>query len=460
LSAIGQIRNMRKKQACIVVVDDQEEILFSAKMVLKKHFETILTTSNPKKIYEFLSENTVDVVLLDMNYRIGFEDGREGIHWLKEIVQHSPHTAIILMTAFGKIETAVEGLKIGAFDYVLKPWENEKLLATVENALAESRKRQKKAIAFSSEKQYFIGQSPKIKQAYAIAEKVAKTDANVLILGENGTGKFVFAQHIHKNSLRKEQPFVHVDLGSLSENLFESELFGYAKGAFTDAKTDTPGRFETASGGTIFLDEIGNIPLHLQSKLLHVLQTKTVTRLGESKPRPLDVRIITATNIDIQSEVKKKNFREDLFYRINTMEILIPPLRERQSDILKMAEFLLLQTGEKYNNPKLEFDSKNIEWLEKYPWSGNIREMENKIERAVILSEDSKISVSQLDIFDFNLTENSSNDDSQLSEMEKSAIEKSLAKFNGNISKTAEELGLSRAALYRRMEKYDLKDKN
>lgn len=460
MSAIGQIRNMRKKQACIVVVDDQEEILFSAKMVLKKHFETILTTSNPKKIYEFLSENTVDVVLLDMNYRIGFEDGREGIHWLKEIVQHSPHTAIILMTAFGKIETAVEGLKIGAFDYVLKPWENEKLLATVENALAESRKRQKKAIAFSSEKQYFIGQSPKIKQAYAIAEKVAKTDANVLILGENGTGKFVFAQHIHKNSLRKEQPFVHVDLGSLSENLFESELFGYAKGAFTDAKTDTPGRFETASGGTIFLDEIGNIPLHLQSKLLHVLQTKTVTRLGESKPRPLDVRIITATNIDIQSEVKKKNFREDLFYRINTMEILIPPLRERQSDILKMAEFLLLQTGEKYNNPKLEFDSKNIEWLEKYPWSGNIREMENKIERAVILSEDSKISVSQLDIFDFNLTENSSNDDSQLSEMEKSAIEKSLAKFNGNISKTAEELGLSRAALYRRMEKYDLKDKN
>lgn len=451
---------MRKKQACIVVVDDQEEILFSAKMVLKKHFETILTTNNPKKLYEFLSENTVDVVLLDMNYRIGFEDGREGIHWLKEIVQHSPHTTIILMTAFGKIETAVEGIKVGAFDYVLKPWENEKLLETVENALAESRKRQKKPIAFASDKQYFIGQSPKTKQAYAIAEKVAKTAANVLILGENGTGKFVFAQHIHKNSLRKDQPFVHVDLGSLSENLFESELFGYAKGAFTDAKTDTPGRFETATGGTIFLDEIGNIPLHLQSKLLHVLQTKTVTRLGESKPRPLDVRIITATNIDIQSEVKNKNFREDLFYRINTMEIVIPPLRERSSDILKMAKFLLVQTGEKYNNPKLEFDKKNIEWLEKYPWPGNIREMENKIERAVILSDDSKISVSQLDIFDFNPIENTTSEDSALSEMEKTAIEKSLAKFSGNISKTAEELGLSRAALYRRMEKYALKDKS
>jgi len=451
---------MRKKQACIVVVDDQEEILFSARMVLKKHFETILTTNNPKKLYEFLSENTVDVVVLDMNYRIGFEDGREGIHWLKEIVQHSPNTTIILMTAFGKIETAVEGIKVGAFDYVLKPWENEKLLATVENALAESRKRQKKQIVFASEKQYFIGNSPKIKQAYAIAEKVAKTDANVLILGENGTGKFVFANHVHKNSPRKDQPFVHVDLGSLSENLFESELFGYAKGAFTDAKTDTPGRFETASGGTIFLDEIGNIPLHLQSKLLHVLQTKTVTRLGESKPRPLDVRIITATNIDIQNEVKNKNFREDLFYRINTMEIVIPPLRERSSDILKMAKFLLVQTGEKYNNPKLEFDQKNIEWLEKYPWPGNIREMENKIERAVILSEDSKISVSQLDIFDFNPIENTTSEDSALSEMEKTAIEKSLAKFSGNISKTADELGLSRAALYRRMEKYDLKDKS
>lgn len=448
--------NMRKKQACIAVVDDQEEILFSARLVLKKHFETVLTTSAPKQLYQFLSENTVDVVLLDMNYRIGFEDGREGIHWLKEITAHSPHTAVILMTAFGKIETAVEGIKVGAFDYVLKPWENEKLLQTVENALAESRRRQKKPIGFASEKEYFIGQSAKIKQAYNVAEKVAKTDANVLLLGENGTGKFVFATHIHKHSNRKDKPFVHVDLGSLSENLFESELFGYARGAFTDAKVDTAGRFETASGGTIFLDEIGNIPLHLQSKLLSVLQTKTVTRLGESKPRPLDVRIITATNIDIAGEVKKKHFREDLFYRINTMEIVIPPLRERQSDILSMAEFLLRQTGEKYNNANLSFDSHNIEWLERYPWPGNIREMENKIERAVILSDGDTISVSQLDIFDYQPQDNGS-DEGQLSDLEKTAIEKALAKHSGNISKTADELGLSRAALYRRMEKYDLK---
>lgn len=457
--------NMRKKQACIAVVDDQEEILFSAKLVLKKHFETLLTTSNPKQLYQFLSEHTIDVVMLDMNYRIGFEDGREGIHWLKEITSHSPNTCVILMTAFGKIETAVEGIKVGAFDYVLKPWENEKLLQTIENALAESRRRQKtrakgelggaKPIDFAGDKTYFIGTSPKIKQAYSVAEKVAKTDANVLLLGENGTGKFVFASHIHQHSNRKDKPFVHVDLGSLSENLFESELFGYARGAFTDAKVDTAGRFETASGGTIFLDEIGNIPLHLQSKLLSVLQTKTVTRLGESKPRPLDVRIITATNIDIHGEVRKKHFREDLLYRINTMEIVIPPLRERKGDILNMANFLLQQTGEKYNNANLSFEAHNIDWLDKYPWPGNIREMENKIERAVILSDGNTISVSQLDIFDY--VPEVENDDSALSELEKTAIEKSLAKYAGNISKTAEELGLSRAALYRRMEKYNLK---
>lgn len=447
---------MRKKQACIAVVDDQEEILFAARLVLKKHFETVLTTSNPKTLYSFLSEHSVDVVLLDMNYRIGFEDGREGIHWLKEITTHSPNTCVILMTAFGKIETAVEGIKVGAFDYVLKPWENEKLLQTVDNALAESRKRQKKSIDFSSGKNYFIGQSAAIKQAYAMANKVARTDANVLLLGENGTGKFVFASHIHEQSQRKEQPFIHVDLGSLSENLFESELFGYARGAFTDAKSDTPGRFEAAHGGTIFLDEIGNIPLNLQAKLLHVLQTKTVTRLGESKPRALDVRIITATNIDLAGQVRQKLFREDLFYRINTMEITIPPLRERKGDILKMAEFLLAQTGEKYRNSNLHFDAHNLEFLERYPWPGNIREMENKIERAVILSDGDAISVSQLDIFDYQPALEVS-EEGGLSDLEKSAIEKALAKHAGNISKTAEELGLSRAALYRRMEKYNLK---
>jgi len=452
--------SMRKKQAQILVVDDQEEILFSAKMILKKHFETIFTTNSPKKIISILNENEINVVLLDMNYRIGFEDGREGIHWLKEIKTLSPNTIVILMTAFGKIETAVEGIKIGAFDYVLKPWHNEKLLEIIDKAVAESRKNTKKVITEKTEKRYFTGTSQKIKQAYSVAEKVARTDANVLILGENGTGKYVFAEFIHQNSERKNQPFVHVDLGSLSDNLFESELFGYAKGAFTDAKTDTPGRFETAQNGTIFLDEIGNIPLHLQAKLLHVLQTKTLTRLGESKPRLLNVRVIAATNSDIKSEVKNKTFREDLLYRINTMEINLPPLRERKDDIVPMANFILENIAEKYNHgPEASgwrFDENVSTYLERYPWKGNVREMENKIERALILAENNTISVTDLDILDFE--EIQENDDNPLSEMEKTAIEKALFKHHGNISKTAEELGLSRAALYRRIEKYDLKN--
>jgi len=448
--------SMRKKQAQILIVDDQEEILFSAKMILKKHFETIFTTNSPKKIISILSENEINVVLLDMNYRIGFEDGREGIHWLKEIKTLSPQTIVILMTAFGKIDTAVEGIKIGAFDYVLKPWNNEKLLEIIDKAVIESRKNSKKEIVEKTTKSYFTGTSLKIKQAYSIAERVAKTDANVLILGENGTGKYVFAEYIHLNSERKERPFVHVDLGSLSDNLFESELFGYVKGAFTDAKTDTAGRFETASGGTIFLDEIGNIPLHLQSKLLHVLQTKTVTRLGESRARPLNVRIIAATNADIKAEVKNKTFREDLLYRINTMEIYLPSLRERKDDIVPMANFILDKIAEKYNQENWRFEDNVGPYLEKYPWKGNIRELENKIERALILADNQTISVTNLDILDFE--EFQENDENPLSEMERSAIEKTLFKNNGNISKTAEELGLSRAALYRRIEKYDLKN--
>lgn len=447
---------MRRKLAQILIVDDQEEILFSAKMILKKHFETIFTANSPKKIISILNENEINVVLLDMNYRIGFEDGREGIHWLKEIKELSPQTVVILMTAFGKIDTAVEGIKIGAFDYVLKPWNNEKLLEIIDKAVAESRKNSKKVVAERTEKNYFVGSSLKIKQAYSIAERVARTDANVLILGENGTGKYVFAEFIHQHSERKAQPFVHIDLGSLSDNLFESELFGYAKGAFTDAKTDTAGRFEIASGGTIFLDEIGNIPLHLQSKLLHVLQTKTVTRLGESKARPLNVRVIAATNSDIKAEVKNKTFREDLLYRINTMEIHLPSLRERKDDIVPMAHFILDKIAQKYNQENWRFEENVGPYLEKYPWKGNIRELENKIERALILADNNTIAVTDLDILDFE--EIQENDENPLSEMEKSAIEKTLFKYNGNISKTAEELGLSRAALYRRIEKYDLKN--
>jgi DNA-binding NtrC family response regulator len=446
---------MKKTNASILVIDDQEDILFASKMLLKKHFENIFTLNNPKNVVELLAQNTIDVVLLDMNYRIGFEDGREGLYLLREIKTLSPKTAIILMTAFGKVETAVEGLKAGAFDYILKPWENEKLLSVVKQAVDDSRKKQKKQNTVESVDTFFVGNSDVIKKAYSLADKVAKTDANVLILGENGTGKFVLSHHIHQQSERKNNPFIHVDLGSLNSNIFESELFGYVQGAFTDAKTDTPGRFEMAQNGTIFLDEIGNVPLHLQSKLLQVIQTKTVTRLGESKARPLNVRIITATNLNLKQEVADKNFREDLYYRINTMEIVLPPLRERNDDKIPLAHYLLQKMIGKYERDEITFDEKALDQIGKHAWNGNIREMENRIERAVILCENNLITVSDLDLEQITAYEENQ-DDIQLSAVEKTAIEKILFKNNNNISKTAEELGLSRASLYRRLEKYNI----
>ncbi len=445
---------MKKTQATIIIIDDQEDILFAAKMLLKKHFETIITLNNPKNSIKILSETTVDVVLLDMNYRIGYEDGKEGIYFLKEILLLSPHTKVILMTAFGHVETAVEALKLGAFDYILKPWNNTKLLEVVKNGIDKSRKAVKKQIA-SPPTSYFRGKSASIVKAYDMAKKVAQTDANVLILGENGTGKYVLAHYIYQQSQRSDKAFVHVDLGSLHESIFESELFGYAKGAFTDAKTDTPGRFELAENGTIFLDEIGNIPLSLQAKLLQVIQTKTVTRLGESKPRKLNVRIITATNLDLKQEVKLKNFREDLFYRINTMQIVLPPLRERLEDKIPMAHFLLEKLSEKYGRENVSFSENSLQKIEKHAWNGNIREMENRIERAVILCENNTITpqdldLEQIDVFDLEA------DEVSLSEIEKISIEKVLEKHRFNITKSAEELGLSRAALYRRIEKYNI----
>ena len=446
---------MKKTNATILIIDDQEDILFACKMVLKKHFETIFTLNNPKKVVELLAENEVDVILLDMNYRIGFEDGREGIYLLKEIKTLSPKTTVILMTAFGKVETAVEGLKLGAFDYILKPWDNEKLVSVVKFAVEENRKIRKKTIDSEKVDSFFIGKSIAIQKAYSLADKVAKTDANVLILGENGTGKFVLAHYIHEQSNRKKEPFVHVDLGSLSENIFESELFGYAKGAFTDAKNDTAGRFEAAQNGTIFLDEIGNVPLHLQTKLLQVIQNKSVTRLGESKSRPLNIRIITATNLDLKKEVTAKNFREDLYYRINTMEIKLPSLHERKEDIVPLATFLLEKITQKYEREEIVFEEKALEQIQKHAWKGNIREMENRIERAVILCENNTIKSADLDLDVINFSPFEM-EEMPLSDIEKISIEKVLYRNNFNISKSAEELGLSRAALYRRMEKYNL----
>lgn len=448
---------MRKTNATILVLDDNSEVLIAAKMLLKRHFETVLTNNNPKKIVEILSQNEVNVIVLDMNYRVGFEDGKEGIFWFKEIIKAAPNTQIILMTSYGNVETAVEGIKLGAVDYILKPWNNEALIETVKSAVKQVRKKETVAQKTTTENNVFIGQAHSIQKVYTMATRVAKTDVNALILGENGTGKYVLAKYIHDNSPRKDQPFIHVDLGSLNENLFESELFGYAKGAFTDAKQDTAGRFEAADGGTIFLDEIGNVPLHLQAKLLQVIQSKSVIRLGESKVRPVDIRIITATNADIENEVNQKHFREDLFYRINTVTLQLPPLRERLEDILPLVNFFITEYAAKYerNAPSISLTTQHA--LKCYDWKGNIREMQNRVERALILTEEDELTLNDFGISSTMINDNTT-EENTLQDMERNSILKALDKHSGNISQAADELGLSRAALYRRLEKYNIKN--
>lgn len=447
---------MKKLNANILVVDDQDEVLIAAKMILKRHFENVITLNDPNKIMHVIAENQIQIILLDMNFRMGYEDGKEGIYRFREVKEHFPHIKLILMTSYAQVERAVEGIKLGAIDYILKPWDNDKLIESIKQCLKQIRA--SKTSAEEIFKKHFIGESKSIQDLYKMADKVAKTDANVLILGENGTGKYVLAEHIYKYSNRMDKPFVHVDLGSLNENLFESELFGYAKGAFTDARQDTAGRFEIANGGTIFLDEIGNIPAHLQSKLLQVIQNKTVTRLGESKARNLDVRIITATNVNLKDAVDRKEFREDLYYRINTISLEIPALRERQDDLKDMILFFISQYAAKYNvdNPILSDDL--LDELSHYNWPGNIRELQNRIERAIILADGKSIELEDLGLSETDLT-SSIIVDNKLSDMEKVRIVDSLAKFQNNITKAAEDLGLTRQALYRKLDKYQIKSK-
>lgn len=450
---------MRKKEATILIVDDDADILFAAKVWLKRFFTKVLTSESAQKIKEIVHEQEPDVVLLDMNYRKGFEDGREGLYWLEYLQETLPETVVILMTGFGDVALAVESLKKGAFDFVLKPWNNEKLYATVNAGVDLARKNRKvnrlENISRMDEASYFEGKSAAMKNAMNLAAKVAPTDATVLILGENGTGKFVMAQEIYRQSERNNAPFIHVDMGSLNENLFESELFGYAKGAFTGAEKDTPGRFELADGGTIFLDEIGNLSLPLQAKLLTVLQNQKVNRLGETKARKTDVRVICATNAPIYQMVKGGKFRQDLLFRINTMEITLPPLRERKEDILPMAEYLLQKFKNKYRKPDLSLAGSTQTEIENYAWPGNVREMENVLERAVILADKDEIDAYNLHFSPIE-TVGKQNERLTLEEMEKDMIQKALHRNKGNVSHAAEELGLTRAALYRRLEKFNL----
>ncbi len=460
---------MQKTNATILIIDDDEDVLLSAKLLLKKQFEKVITRNNPKEINQIISKEDIDVIVLDMNYRIGFNDGKEGIYWLKHILSINPQMVIILMTAYGEVELAVNAIKMGAFDFILKPWSNEKFLATINAALVLSNSNKKIAILEHTNEvlqnnndQKFgpiIGGSPAMKQVMNTIKKVSITDASILILGENGTGKQHLAREIHKRSVFSKGPFIHVDLGSLSENLFESELFGHKKGAFTDALEDKPGRFEMAENGTLFLDEIGNLPYNLQSKLLTVLQDRKVSRLGEGIERPFNARLLFATNAPLNQWVEEGKFRQDLMFRINTVEITIPPLRQRPEDIKDFIELYLQMFREKYHKSHLIVNEEALTILQNHKWPGNVREIQHTIERGVIMSDDHEIKPS-----DFNLsTQNPESkdysneyDNLNLQDIEKLLVQKALDKYEGNISKAAKELGLTRAALYRRLEKFNL----
>jgi DNA-binding NtrC family response regulator len=457
------------KQGKILIVDDNEDLLKAAKMFLKRHMVQVDIEKNPEAIPSLMSNDNYDVILLDMNFTKDVSSGSEGYFWLEKILEIDPSAVVVLITAYGDVQMAVKAIKAGATDFVLKPWENEKLLATLFSAmrLRESRdevhtlriKNQEFNQVQNEKYSDIIGTSAAMGKIFATIDRVAHTDANVLILGENGTGKELIARAIHRNSPRKNESFVSVDLGSITETLFESELFGHKKGSFTDAKEDRPGRFEMAHGGTLFLDEIGNLSMPLQAKLLTVLQNRKVSRVGANKETPVDIRLICATNMPLYDMVKENRFRQDLLYRINTIEIEIPSLRDRMEDIPLLANHFLKQYSGKYQKNISKISEAAMARMHKHPWPGNIRELQHSLERAIILSNSSVLQPE-----DFNFTvgaakeseQNLSLDQYNLDEVEKLLIRKVLKKYNGNITQAASELGLTRSSLYRRLEKHGL----
>jgi len=459
---------MEQKHGKVLIIDDNEDLLKAARMHLKRHFVQVDIEKNPEAIPTLMNNEDYDIILLDLNFTKDVSRGSEGYYWLEKILQIDPSAVVVLITAYGDIQMAVKAIKKGATDFVLKPWENEKLLATLYSAmrLRESRdeveslkfKNQEINAALNDRYIDIIGQSQSMQRIFQTIDRVAKTDANVLILGENGTGKELIARAIHRNSARKSENFVGVDLGSITETLFESELFGHKKGAFTDAKEDRAGRFELANNGTLFLDEIGNLSMPLQAKLLTVLQNRRVSRVGANKDVNVDIRLICATNMPLYNMVKENKFRQDLLYRINTIEIEIPALRDRFEDIPILANHFLKYYAGKYGKTVNKISDAAMTRMHKHAWPGNIRELQHCIERAVILSNESVLQPQ-----DFNFTAATTRDEGQLNleqynleEVEKLLIRKVLKKYNGNITQAASELGLTRSSLYRRLEKYGL----
>jgi DNA-binding NtrC family response regulator len=452
----------------ILVVDDDRDVLQAARLLLKDKARAVRTTPEPEAIPKLMDQEHWDVILLDMNFAQGVSSGAEGFRWLDRILEIDPSAVVILITAFGDVDLAVRAIKEGATDFVQKPWHNEKLLATLSAAtkLRESRReasrlregRRRLSEDLGQEFREVIGQSPPMQEVFAQVRKVAPTDANVLLLGENGTGKELIARAIHRHSDRSEEVFVSVDMGAMSESLFESELFGHVKGAFTDAKEDRTGRFEIASGGTLFLDEIGNVPLDLQPKLLRAIQQREITRVGESKPRPVDIRLISATNRPIYEEAGEQ-FRKDLLYRINTVEIRLPPLRERTGDIPLLVEHFIDRYRQNYDRNLQGVNPAVLAKMKKYHWPGNVRELEHMVERAVIMSDRKTLQPEDFFFADTRTTATNEGlelEDYDLASVESRVIQRVLDDCDGNISQAAEELGISRAALYRRMDKYDL----
>ena len=460
---------MEKESGKVLMIDDDEDVLLAAKLLLKKNGHHVIIEKNPKKIPFLLNNDTYDVILLDMNFSKDITSGKEGFYWLSQIKEKDPNAVVILITAFGDVEMAVRALKEGATDFVLKPWQNEKLLATISTAIklkntykeVDKLKKAKKQLEEDINQPFkdIIGKSASIKKVFDLIDKVAKTDANVLILGENGTGKELIARAIHQRSLSHDSSFVGVDMGAITETLFESELFGHKKGSFTDAKEDRAGRFELANSGTLFLDEIGNLSFPLQSKLLTAIQNREVTRIGSNKSVPVDIRLVSATNMHVHEMVNEGSFRQDLLYRINTVEINLPPLRERLEDIPLLATHFLDKYSKKYRKEIHGLSEEAIMTLRKYPWPGNIRELQHAIERAIIMSDNPKLEPD--DFFFLSQSKSVSSaenysDNLNLDEVEKSLIQKAINIHDGNISKAANELGLTRASLYRRLEKHGL----
>ena len=452
-------RNLAKiaKVGKLLIVDDNRNILAAVKLLCDSVFEEVMTLPSPNALISTLQKSAPDVVLLDMNFHAGINTGNEGLYWLKEVLSKSPETKVVLFTAYADIELAVRAMKEGAFDFVVKPWDNTKLVTTLQNAYKSAKSKGKKPTpkqqTAEPQAEMYWGESAEMKRIRQVIERVAITDASVLLTGENGTGKEVLAREIHRQSARCRRAMVSLDMGAIPDTLFESELFGHTKGAFTDARTDREGKFETANGSTLFMDEIGNLPLHLQAKMLAVLQNRAVTRLGANEATPVDIRLISATNRDLHEAVAKGEFRQDLLFRINTIHIHIPPLRNRREDIVPLAEQFVERYSQKYGKAGLMLSGDAAEKLKNHSWEGNIRELQNTIEKAVIMCDGDIISPDHLEL---HTSQRTLNESQTLEEMERQTIANAIAQCGGNLSQVAQQLGITRQTLYNKIKRYGL----